>query len=78
MTLRFLTLVTVFFSTLMLTADDRPNVLFIAVDDLNHWVSHLGRNSQAKTQTLIVLLPWAPPSPMHTRPSLPASLPGVP
>jgi arylsulfatase A-like enzyme len=27
----------------------RPNVLFIAVDDLNHWVGHLGRNPQAKT-----------------------------
>ena len=22
----------------------KPNVLFIAVDDLNHWVGHLGRN----------------------------------
>ena len=22
----------------------RPNVLFIAVDDLNHWVGYLGRN----------------------------------
>ena len=40
------------FSTLTLTADDRPNVLFIAVDDLNHWVSHLGRNSQAKTPNI--------------------------
>jgi len=27
----------------------RPNVLFIAIDDLNHWVGHLGRNKQAKT-----------------------------
>jgi arylsulfatase A-like enzyme len=27
----------------------RPNVLFIAVDDLNHWVRHLGRNRQAVT-----------------------------
>lgn len=27
----------------------RPNVLFIAVDDLNHWVGHLGRNPQTKT-----------------------------
>jgi arylsulfatase A-like enzyme len=27
----------------------RPNVLFIAVDDLNHWVGHLGRNAQTKT-----------------------------
>ncbi|MFM7919882.1 MAG: sulfatase-like hydrolase/transferase, partial [Planctomycetaceae bacterium] len=28
------------------------NVLFIAVDDLNHWVGHLGRNPQAKTPNL--------------------------
>jgi arylsulfatase A-like enzyme len=31
---------------------DRPNVLFIAVDDLNHWVGHLGRNKQTKTPHL--------------------------
>lgn len=30
----------------------RPNVLFIAVDDLNHWVSHLGRNPQAVTPNI--------------------------
>ena len=30
-------------------AAPKPNVLFIAVDDLNHWVGHLGRNPQAKT-----------------------------
>ena len=30
----------------------RPNVLFIAVDDLNHWVGHLGRNKQTKTPHL--------------------------
>src|SRR5437870_2705036 len=34
------------------TADDapkspaKPNVLFIAIDDLNHWVHYLGRNEQ--------------------------------
>jgi arylsulfatase A-like enzyme len=33
-------------------AADRPNVLFIAVDDLNHWVGHLGRNKQTKTPHL--------------------------
>lgn len=27
----------------------RPNILFIAVDDLNHWVGHLNRNPQTKT-----------------------------
>ena len=30
----------------------RMNVLFIAVDDLNHWVGHLGRNRQAITPNL--------------------------
>jgi arylsulfatase A-like enzyme len=27
----------------------QPNVLFIAVDDLNHWVGHLHRNPQTRT-----------------------------
>jgi len=31
---------------------NRPNVLFIAVDDLNHWVGHLGRNPQVKTPNI--------------------------
>ena len=30
----------------------KHNVLFIAVDDLNHWVGHLGRNRQAITPNL--------------------------
>jgi len=30
----------------------RPNVLFIAVDDLNHWVGHLGRNKQTRTPNI--------------------------
>jgi arylsulfatase A-like enzyme len=36
------------------TADaaQKPNVLFIAIDDLNHWVGHLGRNRQAKTPNI--------------------------
>lgn len=29
-----------------------PNVLFIAVDDLNHWIGHLGRNKQTKTPNI--------------------------
>jgi arylsulfatase A-like enzyme len=33
-------------------ADARPNILFIAVDDLNHWVGHLGRNPQVKTPNI--------------------------
>jgi len=30
----------------------RPNVLFIAVDDLNHWIGHFGRNKQTKTPNI--------------------------
>ncbi len=30
----------------------QPNVLFIAIDDLNHWVGHLGRNTQTKTPSI--------------------------
>ncbi len=33
-------------------ADSRPNVLFIAIDDLNHWVGHLGRNPQTRTPNI--------------------------
>lgn len=31
---------------------DRPNILFIAIDDLNHWVGHLGRHPQARTPNI--------------------------
>ncbi len=33
-------------------AAEKPNVLFIAIDDLNHWVGHLGRNPQTKTPNI--------------------------
>jgi arylsulfatase A-like enzyme len=33
-------------------AADRPNVLMIAIDDLNHWVGHLGRHPQTKTPNI--------------------------
>ncbi len=33
-------------------AAPKPNVLFIAVDDLNHWVGHLGRNPQTRTPNI--------------------------
>jgi arylsulfatase A-like enzyme len=36
-------------------ADERPNVLFIAVDDLNHWVGYLGRNAQTITPNIDTL-----------------------
>ncbi len=34
------------------TTDSPPNVLFIAVDDLNDWVGHLGGHPQAKTPNI--------------------------
>jgi arylsulfatase A-like enzyme len=37
---------------LQVHAADKPNVLFIAIDDLNHWVGHLGRNAQTKTPNI--------------------------
>ena len=40
------------FSSRPTIAADRPNVLFIAIDDLNHWVGHLGRNAQTKTPAI--------------------------
>lgn len=51
---RILALLTVllFAPLVSLHAGDRPNVLFIAVDDLNHWVGHLGRNKQTKTPNI--------------------------
>jgi arylsulfatase A-like enzyme len=30
----------------------KPNVLFVAIDDLNHWVGYLGRNLQVRTPNL--------------------------
>jgi len=38
--------------TITLHAAQSPNILFIAVDDLNHWVGHLGRNRQVKTPNI--------------------------
>ncbi|MBD3293444.1 MAG: sulfatase-like hydrolase/transferase [Armatimonadia bacterium] len=34
---------------------DRPNVLFIAIDDLNDWVGHLGGHPQARTPNIDAL-----------------------
>src|SRR6187200_1316596 len=51
-------LASVAFALLLITsasaraADAKPNVLFIAVDDLNHWVGYLGRNKQTKTPNI--------------------------
>jgi arylsulfatase A-like enzyme len=35
-----------------LAVGPRPNVLFIAIDDLNHWVGYLGRHPQTHTPNL--------------------------
>jgi len=46
---------TTWVSALALHAGDsatRPNVLFIAIDDLNHWVGYTGRNKQAQTPNI--------------------------
>ncbi len=41
------------FATPPLPAQDRPpNILFIAVDDLNDWVGHLGGHPQARTPNI--------------------------
>ena len=36
----------------VVVAGKQPNVLFIAIDDLNHWVGHLGRNVQTRTPNI--------------------------
>ena len=36
----------------------KPNVLFIAVDDLNHWIRHFQRNDQTITPNLDRLASW--------------------
>ncbi|MDP6893297.1 MAG: sulfatase [Verrucomicrobiota bacterium] len=41
-----------FGSALLVSADTRPNVLFIAIDDLNDWVGHLGGHPQSKTPNI--------------------------
>ena len=39
------------FGSLALAAE-KPNVMFIAIDDLNDWVGCLGGNTQAKTPNI--------------------------
>ncbi|HEY2951183.1 MAG TPA: sulfatase [Verrucomicrobiae bacterium] len=50
--IRILAAATALLSGAEAMAAERPNVLFIAVDDLNHWVGHLGRNPQTKTPNI--------------------------
>jgi len=39
-------------TTSMVSAAEKPNVLFIPIDDLNHWIGHFGRNKQTITPNL--------------------------
>ena len=48
----FISLVLFAAITLPTSAAEKPNVLFIPIDDLNHWVGHLGRNQQTITPNL--------------------------
>jgi len=45
-------LLLLFIITSQLFSAERPNVLFIAVDDLNHWVGYFKRNLQTKTPNI--------------------------
>lgn len=45
-------LVTLWCGSLARAAENPPNVLFIAVDDLNHWVGYLDRNKQTATPNI--------------------------
>ncbi len=40
------------FTAAFADAADQPNVLMIPIDDLNHWVGHLGRHPQTKTPNI--------------------------
>ena len=46
------TLVWILFAGSSVADAARPNVLFICVDDLNHWVGYTGRNPQAQTPNI--------------------------
>jgi arylsulfatase A-like enzyme len=50
--LRLFVLAVSFLLATAASAASRPNILLIAVDDLNHWVGHLGRNPQTKTPNI--------------------------
>ena len=49
------------------TSSTKPNVLFIAIDDLNDWVGYLGGNAQSPTPNLDRLASAACASPTRTR-----------
>ena len=49
---RLLSLLLVSTAFLQAQPERKPNVLIIAVDDLNHWVGYMGRNKQTKTPNI--------------------------
>lgn len=53
--MRFLLAALVLCCSAFVHAAEKPNVLFIAVDDLNHWVHYLGRNKQSVTPNIDAL-----------------------
>ena len=52
MIIKTLALLVLLTSSASLFANKKKNVLFIPVDDLNHWVGYFGRNPQAKTPNI--------------------------
>jgi len=48
----FISTIVLILSIVPLVGADRPNVLFIPIDDLNSWVGHLGGHPQAKTPNI--------------------------
>ena len=53
--LTVLCLVTCLRAETLMAQSQQPSVLFIAVDDLNHWVGHLARNPQTMTPNIDAL-----------------------
>jgi arylsulfatase A-like enzyme len=52
MRIRALALFAVWLTAAVATAEERPNVLFLAVDDLNDWIGCLGGHAQARTPNI--------------------------
>ena len=50
--MKTLSLLLLSLSTSLLMAAEKPNVLFIAIDDQNDWIGHLGGHPLAKTPRL--------------------------
>jgi hypothetical protein len=61
-------------TTPLIAADSQPNVLFLAVDDMNDWVGCLETTPHAITPTLTVLPSVESSLPMRTLPVCPVHL----